>query len=562
MGWSVNLDEVTSGKKRWKNEIFFVLILLLLCGTLFFFRLGARPLWNVDEGMHSVTSKEMVLSGDWITTTFNGENFFDKTVLHNWFVAISFLAFGFTEFAARLPAALLGLGCVMVTYLLGRRAAGPTVGLFGGVILATNLEFIIISRSVIHDISLVFFITLALYFFYMGFTEERRRKTYFFLLYGASGFAVLAKGPIGVLLPALIIALFLILQRKLSIVGEMHLGWGSLIFLTIAAPWYILISLRNSDYLGYFFIQQNLMRFLSPEAQHSEPFYYYFPVLLGGFFPWSFFLPVALFRALWDHSKRAGEGVLFLLVWFGVVFLFFSAASSKLSSYILPLFPAMSLLVGIFWHDLLKTPALVLRKGFFFSFIAFLAILLITALYFGLNPPTHWQHEYGLDMTIIYFLVFILLGCAATAFLLLLRQKYGSSFSTITCMMISIVILYVVQLAPLATPYWSSKELAQRLDPLLAPEEKLVFYRNMKDSTLFYTNRKAVVLYFPQQVGDLLASSTRAFVITDEEFLEELGSCINGSYVVDREGSTLVISNRKTDDLTAPQGDRSSWRGK
>ena len=235
--------------------------------------------------MHASTSKDMVLSGDWITPTFNGENFYDKPILHNWLVSLSFLIFGFTEFAARLPSAILGLGGVIITYLLGRKMFGPVVGLLSGVILATNVEYTLLSRIVVHDISLCFFMTLALFFFYQGFMDERHRRRSFLLFYASLGFAVLAKGPVGAVLPGLIIGLFLILKKKLGFLKEMEIGWGILIFLVVAAPWYILISLRNSDYGWYFFIHNNLMRFLNPRAQHHQPFYYYFLALIGWFFP-------------------------------------------------------------------------------------------------------------------------------------------------------------------------------------------------------------------------------------------------------------------------------------
>ncbi len=246
---------VLDGEKMLKRETTLVLILLCVCLILFFFRLGTRPLWDRAEGKHAVTSKEMVLSGDWITTTFNGENFYDKPILFNWLAALSFLVFGFTEFAARLPAAILGFGCVVVTYLLGRRMFGPTAGFLGGMILATSVLFITLSRSVVHDISLVFFVTLGLYFFYLGYTSDQRRRIYFLLFDGCLGFAVLAKGPIGVLLPGLIIGLLLILKGQLRFLKEMEMGWGLLIFLMIAAPWYVLISLNNSDYAGYFLLK-------------------------------------------------------------------------------------------------------------------------------------------------------------------------------------------------------------------------------------------------------------------------------------------------------------------
>ncbi len=118
-------------KKSRQRDILFLSLLVILCLILFFFLLGNRPLWDVDEGMHAATSKDMILSGDWITPQFNGENFYDKPVLFNWLAAISFLIFGFTEFAARLPAAILGTGCVLVTYFLGKRMFSPTVGISG-----------------------------------------------------------------------------------------------------------------------------------------------------------------------------------------------------------------------------------------------------------------------------------------------------------------------------------------------------------------------------------------------------------------------------------------------
>ena len=312
------------------KEFLHIFLLLLLCFILFFLHLGARPLWDTDEGMHASTSKEMVLSGDWITPTFNGINFYDKPVLHNWFISLSFLIFGFSEFAARLPAAILGLAGVLITYLLGRRMFGPTAGFLGGAVLATNVEYFVLSTTVVHDISLCFFVTLALFLFYMGFVEEGRRRRYFVFFYISLGFAVLAKGPVGIILPGIIIGLFLFVRKRLGFLREMNIGWGVLIFLAVAAPWYILISLRNSDYGWYFFIHNNVMRFLKSRAQHHHPFYYYLPALLGGFFPWSCFLPVAIYRVFRKPLQKMDEGLLFLLLWFLVFFLFFSVASSKL----------------------------------------------------------------------------------------------------------------------------------------------------------------------------------------------------------------------------------------
>ncbi|MBW2056592.1 MAG: glycosyltransferase family 39 protein [Deltaproteobacteria bacterium] len=534
------------GRERvWRTEIPHLVILTFLCLTLFFFNLGSRPLWDIDEGMHAATSKDMVLTGDWITPKLNGENFYDKPILYNWLAAVSFLVFGFTAFAARLPAALLGLGSVMVTYLLGRRIGGPTLGLLSGVALATNIEFIILSRNVIHDISLAFFVTLALVSFYRAFASEKQRTALLLLFYVSCGFAVLAKGPLGLLLPALVIGLFLIIKRRLAFIREMKMGWGVLVFLAVAAPWYVLISLKNSDYGYYFFIEQNLMRFLSPEAHHSQPFYYYFPVLLGGFLPWSWALPLALVRSFRKGLRNMPEGTLFVTLWFAVVFVFFSTASSKLSTYILPLFPAASLLVGMLWQELLETPTPALHRGVLLSFLPLVGILLGAVFYFQIHPFGELQSGFGVDLDRLNALLLLLLGGAGAALFLLFTRSYRAFFGTSAGLMALAFLFIVVAILPSVNPYRSTRGLAQELDRLVPPGEKLVFFEKLKDSALFYTDRKALVLDTPQQLMDYLASPKRVFCIIEKESLDELEKLGQMPYVIDQEGDKLIISNRK-----------------
>src|SRR4030042_4937619 len=168
------------------------------------------------------------------------------------------------------------------------------------------------------------------------------------------------------------------------------------------------------------------MRFLSPKTIHQEPFYYYLPILLGGFLPWSFFLPVTLFRTLRRLFKEKDERIVFLVLWFLVIFLFFSAASSKLSTYILPLFPAISLLVGLLWHELLKAQEPKLLRGFFYSFISFLGILLAVLIYFWVNPPKDFEPVYGLTTPQIQFIALLPLIGVALSFYLFLRRKLNA----------------------------------------------------------------------------------------------------------------------------------------
>jgi 4-amino-4-deoxy-L-arabinose transferase-like glycosyltransferase len=527
------------------KEILLIFLLLLLCFILFFLHLGARPLWDTDEGMHASTSKDMVLSGDWITPTFNGENFYDKPVLHNWFVSLSFLIFGFTEFAARLPAAILGLGGVLLTYLLGRKMFGPVVGFLSGVILVTNVEYFVLSRTVVHDISLCFFVTLALFLFYMGFVDGEHRKRYFTFFYLSLGFAVLAKGPVGIVLPGIIIGLFLVLKKRLGFFREMIIGWGVLIFLAVAAPWYILISLRNSDYGWYFFIHNNMMRFLNPRAQHHQPFYYYFLALLGGFFPWSCFLPLAIYRVFHKTLQKMNERLLFLLLWFLVFFLFFSVASSKLSTYILPLFPAASLLVGALWHDCMKASPSRGNRTFLYSFSPLLLILPVVLLYLWIGPPVYYEAKFGIDFLAYGYIVFWIEGGAGLSFYLASRKRLMASFWTIAGTAVSLFLFVEWAILPSLTPFLSTKGLGQKLDQMVPPGEKLAFINSVKETALFYTNRRALVLRNPSEVIQFLSSDKRVFCIVNRSLYKDSDKIKELSHIIEEEGGKLMISNRK-----------------
>ena len=532
-----------SAEKFQKNEILWIFILILLCLILFFFRLGARPLWDIDEGMHAATSKEMILSGDWVTPKFNGEPFYDKPIFHNWLVALAFVVLGFTEFAARLPAAVLGSGCVMMTYLLGRAMFHPTVGFLGAAILATSVEFIVLSRSVVHDISLAFFITLALYLFYLGYKNDRHRTGHLILFYIALGFAVLSKGPVGLALPAMIIGLYLIVERNLKFILKMKIGWGILIFLAVAAPWYILISQTNPDYAGYFIIEQNLGSFLSADSRHSSPFHYYIPVLFGGFFPWSCFLPLALIYAVRKKFQNLPESVSFAVIWFSVVFIFFSIADSKLATYILPLFPAASLLVALCWHELLSQTAGKIRNGFIYSFLPVVVVFVAALIYLWIHPLVEMQFEAGIGLGQIYFVAIWLVVGNVLALIFLLINQYRVFFISIVSMTVSAILLFLLVIVPSVNPYRSTKVLAQKYDNLLPENVKFVFYRRIKDSALFYSDRQALVLKTSDQLKDYLASDQIVYALISRKRYADLPF---RPRIAERYGNKFIVSNEKS----------------
>jgi 4-amino-4-deoxy-L-arabinose transferase-like glycosyltransferase len=220
-----------------RKTAFHIGCLALLCGIMFFFQLARRPLWDMDEAMHAVVAKAMVERGDWVTPRFNGAPFSDKPVLHYWLVAATFALLGFTELAARLPSALLGTGLVFMTYGFGRRMLGAEKAFWGALFLATNLEITVLSRTVVHDSSLAFFVALALFLFWRGWTEPRGRLACYLGAYAAVGFATLAKGPVGIVLPAIAVWAFLAARGQvMQTLRQSRLWAGIAIVLAIALP--------------------------------------------------------------------------------------------------------------------------------------------------------------------------------------------------------------------------------------------------------------------------------------------------------------------------------------
>jgi len=535
-----------------KREAVLLAVLVILCLFLFFFRLGARPLWDVDEGMHAATSRDMVVSGDWVVPTFNGKPFCDKPVLFNWLVAVSFLVFGFTEFAARLPAALLGLACVLLTYGLARRLAGPRVGFLSGVILATSIEFLMLSRTVMHDMALAVPVAAALGAFWAGFTDEVHRRRWMLLAYVAMGVGVMAKGPLGVLLPAMVVGLFLLIERRLGFLKQMAIGWGILIVAVVGSPWYALAALRDLDFARYILIDQNLGRFFSTGSNyHVEPFYYYLIILVAGLHPWGIFLPAAVWRALRDRTGPENAATRFLLVWLFSILLFFSAADSKLGTYILPLFPAGATLIGLLWRDLLRAPTPGFHRAVLWPYLLLTLAVVVGFVYVLIVPPLEIQHGAGIPMVMFHWLIAVLAAILVGSSVLLVTRRYRGFLAANAGLVAVFVLVFSLILAPAIEHHRSTRRLALKLDPLLAPGEPITFFQRLQDSAMFYTGRTGVFLDTTENVLKHLSSKRRAYIVVEKRRLKRLAHIRERFYIVDEVGNKAVISNR-----SGPLGER------
>ncbi len=383
----------------WKEDGRSLTVLLLLAGLIFGFGLGSFGLLDPDEPFYSLTAKEMLARHDLSTPVLFGQPQFEKPILFYWVIYLSFKFLGISEFAARLGPLLAGLLTVVITYLWGvvlfhRRA----IAFISAVILATAAEFFVVSKIVLTDIFLCLFITAALYCFSLGYGEPRiRRKAWFYIfVFCALGF--LTKGPLAVILPWMGIVAFLLTSQEAHLLKEFPWIPGLVTFSLIGLPWYFLMTARYGvGFLEHFFVHENMRRFFFAEHQSSDRFFFYPGTLFLGFFPWSAFILGGIFYGfrhvlMKTRSRRYNKSFILLAYSFVLPFIFFTAAKSKLLSYLLPVFPAIALMMGA-WMFLgcraLKTGArpkfsLVVLSLFFLGVVP-LALVLGCAVYSGIK---------------------------------------------------------------------------------------------------------------------------------------------------------------------------------
>lgn len=328
--------------------------LLLACvlAVWFGYDLGSRALWSPDEGRYAEIPREMVASGDYLTPRLNGVKYFEKPPLVYWLTAGSIKLFGVNEWAVRLwPALFAVFGC-MTVYFLGRRLYSARAGLFAALVLALCPLYDLMGGALTLDMPLAAWVTAAMTAFLLGVREPpgARRRLWLYGFYAAVALAVLTKGLVALVIPALVFGAWIAIIGEWRLLREIHLPSGLLILFGIAVPWHILVSQANPEFAWFYFIHEHAERYLTTVHQRYQPAWFFVPVLLAGLYPWSALLPQALHEVLprlW-RERRQRRDTWFLLLWAGLPFAFFSLSSSKLVPYVLPVLPPLALLLGRF----------------------------------------------------------------------------------------------------------------------------------------------------------------------------------------------------------------------
>lgn len=582
---SVKLSFLASARMRWSLA---VLWLSLLAWFGFLGHLGTLGVMDKTEALFVAVAHQMYLSGDWITPRWNGEPFFDYPVGGYWLVALSFKLFGVSEGAARLPGALAAMAVVILAWLtLYYWGASSTSSRqdpeqcwlrasLGAGIVALNPGWIGWGRTAVTDMFLSSAIALTLLCFFWGYVQgpaSPRRHGYYLAAAVFAAGAVLAKGPVGLLLPGLIILVFLAyVGQWRAVLREMPLLPMLGLFGLLCFPWYILATQANGvAFLSHFIGFSNLERFTSVLYRHAGPWYFYVPWCFILLLPWSVFLPLALARLRfwcrhhWCERPRSQHLGLFCVCWLFLVFLFFSAAATKLAGYILPLVPAGALIIALFWGEVgqrLSTRPLQ-RWPFLLSagLNGLLLLLMAAAAFFspslvGNDPayPTFAQTLQGSGLPlglggILLFsfgLFLYLVSCRSRRAWLWLPNLIGFLATLIGVIPGLVTVMASERQLPL-------RQLAQTIGQVARPQEAIWVMGYPRYSFVFYSQRPAVFLddvaygwELLQSPGEATSSPTLLMVV-EPRFIEAF-HLRPGDYQVLGRGGTyqLLRVSKKT----------------
>lgn len=349
-------------------EIFTILGLCLICYFIFFHNIGNYALMDVDETRYVAMSRDMFHSKDFLTLYLNGDYFFEKPPLYFWGECISFAIFGkVNEFTARFPVALYGFLSTLLVYFTGRKVVSRKFGLISALILATSMEFIILAKFAILDIVVSTCVGFSVMFgFLTQFVAENNKKYFWWLFYIFSGLAVMAKGIPGFVVPfGTMFFVSIINKRFKEIFRPQYFIVGFILFFLIVLPWHlIMFKIHDPLFFREYIIKHHLERFInSNEIGRKQPFYFYFLTFLWGFFPWilsALAVGISKLKGLkikkFDISSLSQEQKFLLFNWVGLIvtFLFFSSSSTKLITYILPVYFFSACILGGVWKDYIE----------------------------------------------------------------------------------------------------------------------------------------------------------------------------------------------------------------
>jgi 4-amino-4-deoxy-L-arabinose transferase-like glycosyltransferase len=334
--------------------------LVIAVAVIWFSNLEYRILIKPDEGRYAEIPREMVASGDWTTPRLNDIKYFEKPPLQYWATAVAYEAFGEHQWTSRLWAGLTGFAGIFLVWFAGLRLFGREAATYSAMLLGSSLLYVLIGHINTLDMGVTFFITLVIFAFLVAQNENavKARRNWMLLAWTGMALAVLSKGLMGIILPGAAIFIYCMVQRDFSVLKRMCWLPGLAVFFAITTPWFYFVMKANPEFFDKFFIYEHWTRFTTKQHGRYQPWYYFVPILLSGMLPWTVLMFDTLLRT-WRNNEQIAHpstssgrtGSLFnparfLMIWAVFIYLFFSVSGSKLPSYLLPMFPALALLMG------------------------------------------------------------------------------------------------------------------------------------------------------------------------------------------------------------------------
>ena len=354
-----------------KSSVFSIVI---LAWFLVYIPALAQPgLFDDADSIHAEAGREMLLNHNWVTLYINGIRYLEKAPFMYWTVAISYKLFGVAEWQTRLPLALGVLGLAWCTFIFGRRYFGAEGGLYAALILVTAPGIFVYTRFLIPDVLVAMWLTLGLYWFLIAYEQEQPSRWLCWGIAVTIALNLLTKSLIGIVFPAMIIGVFLLVTGTLRKILKFHLLSSGLVFLIVAAPWHALAAIRSPaqptgperGFLWFYFVNEQFLRYVNkrvPYDYDKVPLLLFWALLLAWLFPWCLYLFPAIgeiprrFRSWRDGLDSRARANLFCAIWAATIMLFFSF-STRQEYYSLPVLPALALLTGGWLQHERQSPA-------------------------------------------------------------------------------------------------------------------------------------------------------------------------------------------------------------
>lgn len=503
--------------------------LLLLAAVTFFAGLGRGAITDSDEAFYADSAREMVSSGDWVTPHYNYEPRFQKPVLYYWLTAAASLVFGEGEFAARFWAAMAGLGLVLVTAAAGRRWYDEPTGLLAGAIVATNFGYFSIGRMALPDLPLAFCISLAIWAALVATLEQERSPRKFVLLASlALGLGFLTKGPLGLIIPFIVIVPVLMIERRSIALTLSDIVLGMLVMIAVAVPWYVVMWMRHgNEYLQGFFIGDNFERFATDRFNDPRPWWFYFPIAAGGLLPWT---PLALVwlspLTQWVRRRQdIGTIDLRLLLWAALPLAFFSFSVGKQPRYILPVLPPLALLLAASivertqeWRGLDGARSRPRRATG-----VVIGSLLSGAFFIALGGLLYRVQPLLINVTPIYTQVAagVIVTCGAAIVLVALSGQWRMAPAVIA--LAAAVTLPALQFGGLSSGREDTvRQMSRLVSQQRTANEAVGTYRVFVRNLVFYAHTKTTDIITDEQAVQFLSQPTRALMVAPADVVDRL----------------------------------------